>query len=96
MSSATTARSLPLLTFISLLLLSPSRDFYVDHRFLRDLNVRLIGVHGSSFDFANGSLCITNVWITRVMGRPARLVGSRIDPPGRFEFNNYASNILSF
>ncbi|KAI9396831.1 hypothetical protein POPTR_004G191742v4 [Populus trichocarpa] len=52
MSSTTTAQSLPLLAFISLLLLSPALTFDADHR---DLNVRLIGVHGSSFDFANGS-----------------------------------------
>jgi len=32
MSSATTTRSLPLLAFISLLLLSPALAFYADHR----------------------------------------------------------------
>jgi hypothetical protein len=44
---------------------------------LRDLNVRLIGVHGLSFDFTNGSLCITNA------GSRPGLSGSWVDPPGR-------------
>ncbi|KAJ6902988.1 hypothetical protein NC651_020469 [Populus alba x Populus x berolinensis] len=37
MSLATTARSLPLLTFISLLLLSSSLAFYADHWITEDL-----------------------------------------------------------
>jgi hypothetical protein len=46
---------------------------------LQDLNVRLIGVHGSSFDFANGSLCITNIGSrSNLPGSP----GSWVDPPG--------------
>ena len=47
---------------------------------MQDLNVRLIGVHGSSFDFANGSLCITNVG-----SRPnlPESPGSWVNPPGR-------------
>ena len=36
------------------------------------------------------------VRVTRVMGRPARSAGSRVDSSGRSEFNNYASNSLSF
>jgi hypothetical protein len=44
---------------------------------LRDLNVKLIGVHGLSFDFTNGSLCITKA------GSHPGLPGSWVDPPGR-------------
>ena len=46
---------------------------------MQDLNVRLIGVHGLSFDFANGSLCITNIGSrSNLPGSP----GSWVDPPG--------------